>query len=206
VAEGGRGVSAYLDQALWALGRGTGIVALVMFTLALVLGIVTRSGRPVPGLGRFGAADLHRTAALTGTGLIGVHVVSLLLDPYAQLRLVDLAVPFLGAWRPAWLGLGTLAVDLLAVVTVVSLLRHRIGPRAFHAVHWATYVLWPVALVHALGTGTDAGTAWFRWLAAGCAGAVMWAVGWRLLPSYAGRGRRRIPRRVPRRTAGRVLR
>ena len=70
-----------MNEALWALGRGTGIVALVMFTITLVLGIVTRSGRSVAGLGRFGVADLHRTAALTGVGLVAVHVGSLLLRP-----------------------------------------------------------------------------------------------------------------------------
>ncbi|MGZ4457235.1 MAG: ferric reductase, partial [Nocardioides sp.] len=120
-------MTATLDTALWALGRGTGVVALVMFTLSLVLGILTRSGRALPGLGRFGTADLHRTAALTGTGLVALHVGTLLLDPYAQLRLVDVVLPFLGSYRPVWLGLGTLAVDLLGVITVVSLLRHRVG-------------------------------------------------------------------------------
>jgi sulfoxide reductase heme-binding subunit YedZ len=185
-----------MSEALWALGRGTGIVALVMLTLSLVLGIVTRSGRPVPGLGRFGVADVHRTAALTGTGLIAAHVGSLLLDPYAQLHVVDLAFPFLADYRPLWLGLGTLAVDLLAVVTVVSLLRHRVGPRVFHAVHLATYALWPVALVHALGSGSDAWSPWFLGLAILSAGSVALAVGWRLVPSYAGRGWRRTPRKV----------
>jgi predicted ferric reductase len=184
-----------LSQALWALGRGTGIVALLMFTLTLVLGVTTRSGRPL-GLGRFGIADLHRTAALTGTGLILVHVVSLYFDPYAQLRLVDFLVPFLGSYRPVWLGLGTLALDLLGLITVVSLLRQRIGPRIFRAVHWGTYVLWPVALLHALGNGTDAGSAWMTGIAAACVLAVAVAVGWRLLPSYDGRGWRRAPRKV----------
>lgn len=185
-----------MNEALWALGRGTGVVALVMFTLAIVLGVLTRSGRPVPGLGRFGVADVHRTAALTGTGLVAVHLGSLLLDPYAQLRLVDLVVPFLGSYRPLWLGLGTVAVDLLAVVTVVSLLRQRVGPRVFKAVHWATYALWPVALLHALGNGTDSGTAWFRLLALLCVGAVATAVGWRVLPSFEGRGWARTHRKV----------
>ncbi len=185
-----------MTEALWALGRGTGIVALVMFTVTLVLGIVTRSGRPVPGLGRFGVADVHRTAALTGVGLIAVHVVSLLFDPYAQLKLVDLLFPFLAAWRPLWLGLGTLAVDMLLVVTVVSLLRHRVGPRVFHAVHYLTYALWPVALVHSLGSGTNAHASWFLALAASCAAAVALAVGWRILPSYAGRGWQRTARKV----------
>lgn len=184
------------DEALWALGRGTGMVALLLFTVSLVLGVISRSGRPVPGLGRFGIQEVHRTAALTATGLVAVHVGSLLLDPYAQLTLVDTVFPFLGAWRPFWLGLGTLALDLLAVVAVVSLLRDRVGPRVFHAVHLATYALWPVALLHALGNGTDAGATWFRVTALGCVAAVGGAVCWRLLPSYAGRGHRRVPRSV----------
>ena len=51
-----------LDSALWALGRGTGVVALGLFTASLVLGVLARSGRPLGPLGRFGVADLHRTA------------------------------------------------------------------------------------------------------------------------------------------------
>jgi methionine sulfoxide reductase heme-binding subunit len=188
--------SAAMASAYWALGRGTGIVALVLFTISLVLGIVARSGRRVSGLSRFSISDLHRTAALTGTGLVAAHVGSLFLDPYAQLKLVDLVFPFLAAYRPLWLGLGTLALDLLGVITVVSLLRHRVGPKSFKAVHWATYLLWPTALLHALGSGTDAGTAWFRALAAICVSAVVTAVGWRLAPSYAGRGWARHHRRT----------
>ena len=57
-----------LVNALWYLGRGTGLVALLMFTLTMVLGITTRSGRQALGLSRFGVADLHKTASLTGTG------------------------------------------------------------------------------------------------------------------------------------------
>jgi methionine sulfoxide reductase heme-binding subunit len=185
-----------MNEALWALGRGTGVVALVMFTVAMVLGIASRSGRPLPGLGRFGVSDLHRTASLTGVGLVAVHLTSLLFDPFAQLRLVDLVLPFLASYRPFWLGLGTLAVDTLAVVAVVSLLRVRVGPRVFRAVHWATYALWPVALTHALGSGTDRGTLWLRAVAAGCVLAVVVAVGWRLTPSYAERGWSRHPRRT----------
>ena len=142
-------------------------------------------GAALPWLGRFGTSDLHRTAALTGTGLVAAHVGSLLLDPYAQLKLVDFVFPFLGAYRPLWLGLGTLALDLLGVVTVVSLLRHRVGPHVFKAVHWATYALWPIALLHALGSGTDAATWWFRAIAVVCVSAVVT------------RGRLAPPRRTP---------
>ncbi len=185
-----------MNEALWALGRGTGVVALVMFTLSLVLGIVTRSGRPVPGIGRFGVADLHRTAALTGTALVVAHVTSLFFDPYAQLRLVDVVVPFMGSFRPVWQGLGTLGLDVLVIVTAVSLLRHRVGPRVFTAVHYLTYLLWPVALLHALGNGTDAGSTWMNALAALCGVSVGAAVLWRLTPSFAHRGWVRTPRKA----------
>ncbi len=187
-----------MNEALWALGRGTGVVALVLFTLTLVLGIVSRSGRSWAGLGRFGLAELHRTAALTGVGLVAVHVGSLLFDPYAQLKLLDFVVPFTGAYRPLFLGLGTVAVDLLIVITVASLARSLVGPRFFRAVHWLTYVLWPVALVHALGTGTDAFSLWMDGVVVASCSAVAAAVAWRLGPSYAERGRTRIPREVPR--------
>jgi methionine sulfoxide reductase heme-binding subunit len=186
-----------LVDSLWYLGRGTGTVALVLFTLTLVLGIQTRSGRRAAGLDRFGVADLHRTASLTGVGLVAVHVTSLQFDPYAQLRLVDLALPFLAEYRPLWLGLGTAAVDVLVVLVASSLLRHRIGPRAFRAVHWAAYAMWPLALAHGLGTGTDGTTWWFRSVALGCALAVGAAVAWRLSAGYGERGIRRVPRRLP---------
>ncbi|MBU1801135.1 MAG: ferric reductase-like transmembrane domain-containing protein [Actinobacteria bacterium] len=188
-----------LDSALWALGRGTGIVSLLLLTASLVLGVLARSGRPFGPLGRFGVADLHRTTAMTAVGLVAVHVVSLLFDSYAQLRLIDLVVPFLGTYRPFWLGLGTLAVDLLLVITVVSLLRHRVGPQVFRGIHLATYALWPIAFLHSLGTGTDVGTVAMNAFVVACGLTVLGALAWRGAPSYADRGRTttRTERKVP---------
>lgn len=183
-------------NALWYLGRGTGVVALVLFTISVVLGIVTRSGRASMGLSRFGLAELHKTAALTGVGLLGVHIVTLVLDPYAQLRWVDTIFPFLAAQKPLWQGLGTLAVDLMAVLVATSLLRHRIGVRAFKAVHWTAYALWPMAVLHALGTGTDAASSWFRALAFACVASVAVAIGWRTSATYGERGMARIARQA----------
>ena len=173
------------DQALWALGRGTGITALAFLTISLGLGIATRSGRRLAALPRFAVADVHRFAALAGTLLVAMHLALLFLDPFAQLRFVDLLVPFLGSYRPLWLGLGTLGFDVLVVVIISSLLRHRLGVRTFRTVHWFTYALWPIALAHALGNGTDAGHPWFLFVAGCCAIAVAAAVAWRLRANFA---------------------
>lgn len=173
------------DQALWALGRGTGITALAFLTVSLTLGIATRSGRRVAEFPRFAIADVHRFAALAGTTLVALHMGLLFADPYAQLRVIDFAVPFLGAYRPFWLGMGTLALDVLAVLILTSLLRHRLGVRTFRIVHWAAYALWPIALAHALGNGTDAGRGWFVTIAGGCVVTVATALAWRLRMDFS---------------------
>jgi sulfoxide reductase heme-binding subunit YedZ len=169
-----------MDEAFWALGRATGVVALVLFTLSVLLGILTRSGRPLFTLPRFSITLIHRNVSVLATVFILIHLLSLLADSYAQLRVVDLVFPFLGAYRPFWLGLGTVAVDLLVAVVVTSLLRRHVGQRVFRLVHWSTYLMWPIALAHSLGTGTDAAEPWFLALAAACTLAVVGAVGWRV--------------------------
>jgi hypothetical protein len=141
------------------------LVALVMFTLTMVLGITTRSGAQALGLSRFGVADLHKTASLTGTGLVAVHVGTPAVRP---LRAAEAGRPRLPVPRgvpAAVAGPRHPRVDVLVLIVASSLLRHRIGPRAFKALHWSAYALWPVAFLHALGTGTDAGTVWFRAIA-----------------------------------------
>ena len=186
-----------MSEALWALGRGTGVVALILMTVTVVLGILTRSGRPALGLPRFAVTLVHRNSALIGTVFIVIHVVSLLFDPYAQLNVLDFFVPFLGSYHPFWLGLGTVALDLLIAVVVTGLLRQRIGQRAFRVVHWATYALWPIALFHSIGTGTDAGNILFILVAAACTATVAGSVIWRLTTGFHQRGRTVQDRRVP---------
>src|ERR1019366_8395822 len=88
--------------------------------------------------------------------------------------------PFGSKYRPIWLGFGSLAADLLIALTVTSLLRARIGPTAWRAIHWLTYLCWPAALVHGLGTGTDARRGWILLLALACLAVVVGSVWWRL--------------------------
>jgi predicted ferric reductase len=168
-----------MTNALWYLGRGTGVSALVLLTMVVVLGVVLRAGKPLPGLPRFAVLSIHRTVSLSAVLLLVVHVTTLYADPYAQLRLVDLVVPFLGAYRPFWLGLGTLSAELIVLLTVSSLLRHRLGLRTWRALHWTAYACWPFALLHAVGNGTDRHTPWLLALAGGCAAIGVVTLGWR---------------------------
>jgi methionine sulfoxide reductase heme-binding subunit len=168
-----------MTSALWYLGRGTGLVTLVLLTIVVALGIATRSGRPAFGLPRFAVGAVHRNASLLAVALLGIHILTMLADPYAQLRLVDTVLPFAGTYRPFWLGLGTLAADLIVALVLTSLVRHRLGLRTWRAVHWFAYAAWPLAFLHGLGTGTDAAQLWLRGTALACAAAVLAAAVWR---------------------------
>jgi sulfoxide reductase heme-binding subunit YedZ len=183
-----------MTDALWFFGRATGLVSVVLLSVVVALGIGARSGRTAFGLPRFVVSMVHRNAALLAAVMLAGHVLSLYFDPYAQLRFFDLVLPFLGQYRPLWLGLGTLAFDLVLALMVTSLLRHRLGVRTWRLVHWLAYQSWPIALLHGVQTGTDGRTWWLLTVAGLCTALVLAAIAWRVSPAFA-----RFPARLPRR-------
>lgn len=168
-----------MNEMLWAFGRASGVVSLLLFTASVLLGILTRSGRPLPGLPRFSVALVHRNVSLLALVFLVLHVGTLMLDSYAKLNPIDVVVPFLGAFKPFWQGLGTVAFDLVLAIVITGLLRRRVGQRVFRFVHWFTYAMWPVAVLHAIGNGTNGTSGWFLLLAAGSVLLLMVAVFWR---------------------------
>src|SRR5689334_2259923 len=174
--------------ALWYLTRGSGVVALFLLTAGLVLGVIGTLRWRSERWPRFAVVDIHRNLTLFAIVFVVVHVVSTVLDGYAPIGLKDAVIPFLSHYRPVWLGLGALAFDLLVALVVTSLLRARIGYRAWRLFHWAAYAAWPIALVHGLGSGSDARFAWFRVVTLACAAAVAAAVVYRLVRSAANFG------------------
>jgi hypothetical protein len=170
----------------WYVTRGTGAVALLLLTLGLVLGVMGPIRFQTPRLRRFVVSGLHRNMTLLAVVFVVVHVVTTIVDGYAPIGLRDVFVPFVSRYRPLWLGLGAISFDLVLALVATSLLRNHIGLRTWRAVHWLAYASWPVALLHSLGTGSDARTAWLLVLAAVCTAAVAAAVVWRVV---AGGGR-----------------
>ena len=166
---------------VWFLMRGSGVVSLLLLTGVMALGIATRGGVRLGSLPRFATLALHRSVALLSVVFIAIHVTTAVIDPYASVRLVDVFVPFAAASRPLLVGLGAVALDLVLALVVTGLLRERIGHRTWRAIHWAAYATWPLALVHAVGIGSDASSLWLRLLAVGSVALIGAALVWRLL-------------------------
>ena len=76
-----------------------------------------------------------------------------------------------------------MAVDLLIALVVTSLVRMRIGHRAWRRLHWTAYACWPVALVHGLGIGTDTKSMVVYVFTLACVASVVAIATWRLVTS-----------------------
>nr|MDP9328419.1 ferric reductase-like transmembrane domain-containing protein [Actinomycetota bacterium] len=165
---------------LWYLTRGTGTVSLILLTAVTVLGIVNVV-RWSPALTpRFVVQRVHRNLSLLSVVFIVIHIATAVIDGFAPIRWIDAVVPFRSAYRPLWLGLGAVAFDLLIAVAVTSLIRARLGYRAWRAVHWTSYALWGVAVFHGLGIGSDSNQLWMLALVVTSVGAVVAAAVWRV--------------------------
>lgn len=169
---------------LWYTTRATGLVAMVLLTVSMACGLLSSVGYQRPGLPRFVTIGLHRNASLLAVAFTAVHVVTTVTDGYVSIGIQDAFVPFLSSYRPLWLGLGTIASDLMLAMVITSLLRSRMRYRTWRAVHWTAYACWPVALLHGLGTGTDTPVRWVLAVTLLCAAVVTALAAWRLAAGW----------------------
>ena len=110
------------QQVFWLASRALGIVAIVLLSLSVSLGLAM-SGRLLrrPGL----PAKLkryHEASTLVTLGLIAAHGGVLLLDGYLRPGLAGVTLPFALGYRPFWTGLGVIG-GWLALILARQLLR-----------------------------------------------------------------------------------
>jgi predicted ferric reductase len=180
--------------AFWYASRATGVVSLVLFSLVAILGIlVNRQGR-LPGLPRFAVTGLHRNLSLLTVAFLGMHILTAIVDGYAHIPWLSAVVPFSSGYERFWIGLGTVAIDLFAALIITSLLRDRLKPSLWRAVHWLAYVCYPVVVLHAIGASKDLRSGWLLTLTMATVFAVVAAIVYRVLDALAAVPR---PARVP---------
>ena len=176
----------------WYVTRASGTVALVLLTASVVIGIAAIARLRAPGVPRFVVDGIHRTASLLAVVFLVVHILTSVLDSFASISLVDAVIPFVGSYRPLWLGLGTVAFDVLLAVAFTSLIRDRLGHGTWRGVHWLAYAAWPVAVVHGFGTGSDVHQQWLQLINVACILVVLAAVVGRVMIGWPDNLRMRV--------------
>ncbi len=168
------------STSLWYATRASGIMALILLTLTMLLGLTTTTRARARNWPGFAQQEMHRRISMIAVVFLGIHVVTSVLDTYVNISWAAIVVPFTSSYSRFWVGVGAVALDLMIAVFVTSLLRARMRPRTWRAVHWLAYLSWPVALVHTFGMGTDSREGWVILLGVACVASVGATLAWRV--------------------------
>jgi methionine sulfoxide reductase heme-binding subunit len=164
----------------WYAARAAGVVAYALLTSGVLLGVLLAGRARLPRWPAFAVTDVHRFVSLLTGVFIAIHVCALLLDRYAHVSVSTLVVPGATSYRPFWVALGTIALELLLAVALANVLRKRIGHVRWRRVHYLTFGVWFASTLHGIGAGTDAAAGWLRVLYLVSIGSVGLATVWRV--------------------------
>lgn len=140
---------------VWIIARSTGTAALVALVLSVVSGMALRSAALAWLSHNRGVRAVHDLTSLLWLPLAIAHVIALVLDPYSKIGLVDLLVPFLVSYGSFAIGLGTISLQLVAVVLLATWLRASLTHQGWLTIHRLSYVAFVAAFAHGLLAGTD---------------------------------------------------
>jgi predicted ferric reductase len=147
-----------MTPAEWYAARAGGMVAYILLTAVVCVGLALSGKERIDGWPRFAIEDVHRfLGALTGL-FVSVHVFALAVDAEAHLPLGSLVVPFVASYRALWTGLGIVAAELLLALAVANHYKARLSYRTWRRLHYLNFAVWLAATGHGILAGTDTGS------------------------------------------------
>jgi methionine sulfoxide reductase heme-binding subunit len=151
-----------LDYVWWLVSDASGIVALLLISLSVVMGLAMAARVLKRPNVRRASARLHEHTALAALAAIAAHGLALLGDHWLRPGWRGITVPFALSYRPGFTGIGIIAGYIAVLLGPSFYLRRRIGARRWRNLHRGIVVVWTLSAVHALGAGSDAAKLWLR--------------------------------------------
>ena len=135
-----------------------GVLALVGLTGSVLLGLVATDRIVMTPGHRVMAQAVHRAFSFGTLAFLIIHIVTEILAQRSHV--IDAVVPFLSPYRTFYIGLGTIASDLIVLLVVTSILRKRFTEHGkawrWRAIHYASYVAFVFGVLHGLLGGRTA--------------------------------------------------
>jgi predicted ferric reductase len=145
----------------WDVARAGGFTAYILLALAVIVGLALSTQLQSPSRWpRLLNSELHNFLTLLSTIFVGVHVLAVWVDPFTRFGWKDIFIPFLSNYRTFWMALGIIALYLGIAIGISTWLRPRIGYKLWRKLHVLTLVIFALATIHGLGTGSDTQTPW----------------------------------------------
>ena len=158
-------------KAYWYLSRATAFasLSLLWLSMALGMGITNKMARTWPGAAA--AFAMHEYVSLLGLAFAVFHAVVLLGDHYINFTFLQLLIPFSTVdYRPLWVGIGQIGFYVWAIVALTFYIRSLIGQKTWRALHYASFAMYLMGLLHGLFSGTDTAMPWatsYYWISGG---------------------------------------
>jgi len=151
----------------------SGVFVLLALTGTVVIGLVATDRIILSPERRVTAQAVHRAVATGALAFLVIHIVTEIIA--GRSHPADAVIPFLDQGRTFYLGLGTVASDLMVMIAVTGIFRARLAtnmsPLMWRFLHGTAYGAWLIAIVHGLLAGRPA-KAFF-----GFSGFVAWSYG-----------------------------
>ena len=170
----------------WYFTRSAGTVAYLLLAGSTIWGLLLSTKLIKEAIPAALALAMHNILSWLAVGLTGLHALALLWDSYYSYSLADLTIPFIGPYRPGWVGLGILGFYLMFLTSLSFNLRKQLGQKRWRQLHYATFAVYLLATVHGVMAGTDSGNMGMQILYWGSGLMVLFLTNFRLL---AGKGK-----------------
>jgi predicted ferric reductase len=183
----------------WYLSRATAFVSLTILwlSMALGIGITNKMARLWPGAPA--AFAIHEYVSILGMAFALFHALVLLGDHYINFTVAQIFMPFATAsYRPTWVGIGQIGFYVWLIVNVSFYIRRLIGQKTWRVLHYLSFAMYAMGLVHGLFSGTDSPANWAQWYYWISGGSLLFLSVYRILNTVTEKSTRRpTPRPVP---------
>jgi len=135
-----------------------GVFALVGLTASVGVGLLATDRIIMTPGHRVMAQAAHRAVSFGALAFLVIHIVTEILAQRSHV--IDAFIPFLSPYRTFYIGLGTIASDLILLIIVSSIWRKRFTAHGkawrWRAIHYSSYLAFVFGVMHGLLGGRAA--------------------------------------------------
>jgi len=135
-----------------------GVFALIGLTASVGAGLLATDRIFMTPGHRVMAQAVHRAMSFGALAFLIIHIVTEILAQ--RVHAIDAFIPFLSPYRTFYIGLGTIASDLILLLVVTSIVRKRFTAHGkawrWRAIHYTAYAAFVLGVLHGLMGGRDA--------------------------------------------------
>ncbi len=142
---------------VWLAARATGVTALVLLTIMVVLGLALSHPDQAQWKQAKRIYPWHETLWVFVIAFLGVHVAAILLDPYANVDVLGALLPGLSKYRTVPVAVGSIGL-YATIITGATARWTRLLPSGFWLkLHRFAVVALALGWIHGALAGTDTG-------------------------------------------------